>query len=373
MPSRRFCLPVSLRGASGLLCALVLAPLLGCDDGTLTQIPEPGQISGRVCDPGEGRGLEGAFVFVELGAGSREDRITTQTDAEGRFLLEEVPIGTYTVHVERGSFRTALDGVLVEEETLTALDEEECLAPDQVSMIVFDGHDDVQAVLNRLGYSGFEVIDTHHEWEDRDENTPSWVVEAFADPTVLDAYDIVFINCAAHEWALQVADPGALEQAAVNLRRFVAEGGSLYLSDWSYDLLELLYPDAVDWAHDDTEENAAEVGLAQDFLATVTSDELQRFLQLGEVFLRYELNRIAVPRVLGPGSTALLLADIQAEGEVEDEEITYQSVPVLLEHRPTVLGVEPEDVGRVIFTTFHNGSANTRDMDEVLRAIVFSL
>ena len=36
-------------------------------------------------------------------------RIETRTDAEGRFLLEDVPVGTYTVFVERGSFKTSVD------------------------------------------------------------------------------------------------------------------------------------------------------------------------------------------------------------------------------------------------------------------------
>ena len=46
-------------------------------------------------------------------------------------------------------------------------------------------------------------------------------------------------------------------------------------------------------------------------------------------------------------------------------------VPVLIEFRPP--DVAGNNVGRVIYTTFHNGGGNTEDMDAVLRAIVFSL
>jgi SAM-dependent methyltransferase len=350
-----------------------LVGAMGCDDDNLNQIPQPGSVSGQVCDPGEGRGLAGARVYVLVG--SRQEVIETETASDGTFTLEGVPVGEHTVYISRGSFSTEVNGVLVEEELDTPLSEEECLAPDDVTMIVFDGHDNVQEVLGRLGYAGFDVVDTHHEWDERDETTTSWIIDAFGDYEAFASYDIVFINCAAHEWAIDVAYPTVdIERALGNLRRFVAEGGSLYLSDWSYDLLEELYPDAVDWANDDNEWNAAEVGIEQEFLATVESDDLISFLNgQNEVLLRYELSRIAMPRTLGPGSRALLLADVLVEGETEEEPLTYNRVPVLLEHQPEVFGTDPDEVGRVIFTTFHNGANNSRDMDEMLRAIVFSL
>lgn len=361
------------RGMTAFIAACALFGAGACDDENLNQIPQPGSVSGQVCDPGEGRGLAGARVYVLVG--SRQEVVETETASDGTFTLEGVPVGEHTVYIARGSFSTEVSGVIVEEELDTPLSEEECLAPEDVTMIVFDGHDNVQQVLGRLGYAGFDVVDTHHEWDDRDDTTSSWIIDAFGDYESFSAYDIVFINCAAHEWAIDVAYPTAdIDQALGNLRRFVAEGGSLYLSDWSYDLLEELYPDAVDWAYDDNAWNAAEVGLAQEFLASVEDDALLSFLGgQNEVLLRYDLGRIAMPRTLGPGSRPLLLADILAEGETEEEPLSFNRVPVLLEHRPEVFGADPDSVGRVIFTTFHNGDSNTVDMDEVLRAIVFSL
>src|SRR5690606_5027424 len=138
-----------------------------------------------------------------------------------------------------------------------------------VSFTVYDGHDSVEEVLERIGYPVTNLVDTHHEHDEHDETTPSWLVLEFGDYDTFAHNDILFINCAAHEWALDNASPSERIKVLENLRRFVAEGGSIYLSDWSYDLLELLYPDAVDWLGDDEVRNDAEAGLQQFFVGTV--------------------------------------------------------------------------------------------------------
>ena len=96
-----------------------------------------------------------------------------------------------------------------------------------------------------MGFFDFEVIPTFHRFNDRDENTESWLVDHFLDYEDFADNDILFINCGSHEWALQQGEQEEIAQALENLRRFVREGGSLYLSDWAYDLFEVLFPDAV--------------------------------------------------------------------------------------------------------------------------------
>lgn len=353
--------------------ALALAACEGCEVTALQKVLQPGAIAGRVCDPSEAEEpIYGArvWVVVDLSNGT-ERKVETVTDADGRFLLEEVPPGIYTLYVRRGSFRTELEGVVVEEEQVTKIEDESCLSPEVVTMTVYEGHDSVEDVLTRLGYTGFSVVETHHRANERDESTPSWIVEAFSDYERMAENDILFINCGAHEWALERAEESELAVAFENLRRFVAEGGSVYLSDWSYDLLEALYPDAVDWLGDDALENDAERGLSQFFVGTVLDESIAAALGVERAALHYEQSRIAIPIALGEGARALISADIDVDGE--SGPTTLEGVPVLLEYRPVVLGGDPNEVGRILFTTFHNGAANTEDMDEVLRAMVFSL
>lgn len=354
------------------LLALSTSACEGCDADALGRVPQPGAIQGRICDPSvEKEGIFGARVYVAVENGDQTTReISTVSGADGSFLLEGVPAGSHTVYVERGSFRTELPNVEVEEEKITEIDPGECLAPTQVSMTVYQGHDRVEDVLGRLGYTDFTVVTTNHRPQDRDENTPSWIVEAFSNFDDFANNDILFINCGAHEWALEEAEEEARALAIENLRRFVAEGGSIYLSDWSYDLMEELYPDAVDWLGDDEYYNDAESGIEQYFVGDVVDEQIAGVLGLQRAALRYEQNRIAIPLELGVGARALIVADIEVEGA--DENRFFADVPVLLEYQPAVLdfGASP---GRIIYTTFHNGNANTPDMDEVLRAIIYSL
>ncbi len=354
-----------------ICCGLVLLALSGCQcDEGLDPVVYPGEIAGRVCDPGEAVGIGYARVFVEVPrADGSTQEVETVTDAQGAFVLEDVPPGTYTLRVQAGSFTSALDGVEVKEEERTEIEDADCLKPDTIAMTVYDGHDSVEQVLARLGYTDVLVVDTHHESGEHDENTPSWLVEAFGVYDDFSSNDILFINCGPHEWAVDNADPGDLETVLTNLRRFVEDGGSLYLSDWAYDLFELLYPDAVDWYGDDDVRNDAERGVAQDFLAFVQDEELASLIGNGQAFLKYDFSRIALPQELGGGANPLMTASIQYEDD-DGNVLTLDDVPVLLEFLPVAL---VDDPGRIIYTTFHNGANNTRDMDETLRAIIFSL
>lgn len=349
---------------------VLLSPTAGCNNcqgEQLDPIPQPGQISGRICDPGEAKGIWGAEVYVLLDEdGTR--RISTTTNADGSFLLEEIPEGDYTLYVERGSFSTTVEGIQVIEEETTVLSEEDCIEPDQVTMAVYNGHDEVEQVLSRLGYNDFTIHETYHHASDRDDDTESWLKTAFYDYDAFSDNDILFINCAAHEWALDAMTEDEKETVLDNLRQFIEEGGSVYLSDWSYDLLEQLYPDAVDWLGDDAVANDAEHGVAQEFVGSVI-DQGMSAAGLDQVLLRFEQSRIAIPLELGVGTRMMIRAAVLVEQD--EEEVLFEDIPVLLEHRP--ININAEVAGRVIYTTFHNGGNNTQDMDNLLRNIIFSL
>ena len=104
---RSFCL-LTMRAAAVLaMASLFGAPGLSAQTSTIT---------GRVTETGTGEPLASAQVFiVELDLGAL-------TQANGRYLLLNVPVGTHTVTVQRIGFREATATVLVTAGQTVALD-----------------------------------------------------------------------------------------------------------------------------------------------------------------------------------------------------------------------------------------------------------
>ena len=72
-----------------LLLAFFGVGACDCNVAPLAHIVGPGSIAGRVCDPGEGKGIYGADVYVV--AGKDNHRVGTLSDGDGNFLLQSVP------------------------------------------------------------------------------------------------------------------------------------------------------------------------------------------------------------------------------------------------------------------------------------------
>jgi hypothetical protein len=186
-------------------------------------------------------------------------------------------------------------------------------------------------------------------------------------------YGIIFINCGPHDWALDDFSPSDVNKSLQNLREWVAQGGSLYVSDWAYTVLQRLYPDAATW-YGDGSEDAARAATSQHFTGSVVDTDLKGALGKTGTSLLFEKSQVAIATSLGSTSRALINADIEVStGSGYHNHDTQQmtNIPVLFEVKPADL--EPGSKGRVLFTSFHNGPDNTSDMDDVLRAIVFTL
>lgn len=84
------------------------------------------------------------------------------------------------------------------------------------------GYDDIGAVLDEMG-KGFE-----HQVVDFDDLT---------DPSCLEGCDVLFINCSGES-----GDFAQASQVAPVIRQFVAQGGSLYASDWAGAVIHEAFP-----------------------------------------------------------------------------------------------------------------------------------
>jgi len=141
----------------------------------------------------------------------------------------------------------------------------------------------------------------------------------------------------------------------------VERGLRLYFSDWTYDLLETVWPDRIDWVGDDSELDAAQRGLAGPVNARVVDSELAEFMGLNpgdELEIIFNQGGWAVIQDVVSSVDVLVEADIQYDDPDTGVTTTRTS--------PLVVAFDAGG-GRVVFTSFHNEAQITNDARDVLR------
>lgn len=337
--------------------SLIAAALIGCSDYDLTnledgvegaeepggdQIPSneaTGSLHGRICGPDGENWVVGAEVSVEHPWGTA----VALTDDEGWFLLEGVPVGAYTVLVEKGSFTTTFDAQIVADQ-VTELPVEECLLQNDVSIAVVEGtFDSIELVLDHLSLS-YDYV-------------PFYDTTAFLmDPARLAAYDIIFFNCGMDDsWS----DPywgGSPTVVGDNLRTYVNNGGSVYASDWAYWLVETAWPQMNTFQGGDSFNGQAWVGDPGTVTATVLDPVMASRLGSSTAMLNYDL------------LDWVAIRDTQGEVLIEGTYSMYGQTAM----GPLAVRMDSGN-GRVLYTTFHNETQTTLDMDLLLQEIILSL
>ncbi len=185
------------------------------------------------------------------------------------------------------------------------------------------------------------------------------------EPDQLEKYDVVFVACSPvpKTWVVRRVCAGMRANTAVfaarpeivarlnqSLRRFVAGGGTLYASDWQFDLLAIAFPEMIDEA----KVNRGEV---QKVAAEVVDPGLRK--RLGPTIpLRFEKSDWRPAAFTGRDVTTYL------QGRYELSSGGQQTGPLLVSF--------PVGDGTVIFTSFHNEAQNNDVEKELLRYLVFT-
>ena len=314
-----------------------------------------GSISGRICDPSQEGWIVGALVSVSIDYhddGIVDIVIQDHTDSEGRYTLEGVPSGEHHISVQKGSYSTTFDvdfpGGNYE------LQEETCLDPTSVKVaVVLGDFDNVGGLLNDLeipfdsyGHSNYMNLLTR--------------------PDLLAQYDIIFFNCGMPmDW---IASRGVVSS---NLQDYVADGGSIYASDWAHGIVEAAFPYAIDFHGDDSILSPDEfeshthdhpyVGASQNVLADVLDPTMAGAIGNTNASLYYDLDAWVLPQAAGPGSSVMLQGSVYS----------YTDRMRLVENAP--LALQFSAGGSVIYTSFHNEHQMTQDMEKALKEIILSL
>jgi hypothetical protein len=303
----------------------------------------PGGIEGRLCSPNGEFWLEDARVWIDTADG---EHIETRTDSEGRFALDGVPPGQYVLYVAKGSFQGSFD-VVVEEDKVTVLPEDQCeIVIDNTRIAVVEGSfDHMETVLQNLGI-GSGITDIY---------PAGWESALLADYTALSEYDVVIINCGAPEddyfYSALYAD---------NLKQWINEGGSLYASDWAYDIVEHLFSQKIDFLGDDLTRDAA-----QD--ASNTGDEVASVVDTG---LAQSLGQYNVTvKLWAPWAIMESVAsDVRVFIRGPAETYTGYSDG----QAPYTVGFS-YGAGEVIYTSWHQEPGINVDAERALQLLVFEL
>ena len=176
-------------------------------------------------------------------------------------------------------------------------------------------------------------------------------------------YDIIFFNCGISDSWIDMER----EIIKENIRSFVQNGGSIYVSDWAWFFVELPFPAKIDFYGDDLEYRAPMVGREGSVSANVIDITMQAIIGAVGADINFDLPMWVVMQGVGPGVSPLLEATVQA-ADLFGSFTTLSSVPIAARFDVGESG------GRVIYTAFHNEhAATTLDMTDILEEIILSL
>ena len=271
-----------------------------------------------------------------------QDGTFAVSGADGTFSFDtQVPTGKSWLVVQKGQFRRVRQiqvdaaGPLAIDPKITTLPGKGDAAngDDVPKMVVLKDDSDFDHIyesLNKLGITDFEI------------RTDRSLLENQAE---LLKYHIVFVPCGAS------ADPiSASASAQDNMRAFVAAGGKLYVTDWSYEFVRQPFQGYVSWVGETATLGSAASGDEWDSPATAQDQGLSDWLAAtGDATFNVTGNWTEIAGVNTVQGT-------DAQGNPADVTPTVWITGTKNGAvRPTTVSFQ-QQCGRVLFSTYHTES-----------------
>lgn len=334
--------------------------LLACNDVEVDSTYPPaedttGTIAGRVCSPDGDGWLEDAWVYTNIvddGGVIRGIR-ETYTDRDGYFVLGRVPAADQvTVYIQKGTYQDTIEAT-VRKGSLTSLPEPVCRDPLSISALVVLGeYDTFSRMLDEIGVTTYSTVDG---------TDPDALYALLSNEEAMLGFDIVCVNGGIQEEGV-VDDP----LVATNVSAYVEAGGTLFVTDWSYDLVERSFPEAIDFLGDDLTLSAAERGVAETISdALVVDQSLAGYLGKQTVEVRYDLAYWPLLEGASGQVVVHITGDAHYTEDGSSEPVAAQGVPLLVSFAA--------GYGTVVFSTFREEANLTSDMAEILQYMLYSL
>jgi len=295
--------------------------------------------------------------------------------ADGTFQVDNVPEGSWILVVQKGEFRR-VSYVDVLGETTVNLSREQTTFPSLHAppndftphmAVALGSYDIMEDIVAKMGLC---PLDGEFHWtrtacdhiEFFDNGGANWG-ESFPDfQTLLMDYNkmksfhVIFVPCSSS------ATDAALRNATVkeNIRNYVKEGGKWYVADWSYDFVEQVFPEFLDFEGDDFSIGAADEASGEfDSTGRAVDPDLRNWLAaIGEPAdgINFQENwdcLQALGNVAGfddTGAPITITPYTWAEGPVTRSNDCFSG------NAPLTLTF-PYGCGKVLFTTYHTVGA----------------
>ncbi len=320
-----------------------------------------GSVKGRVCAPSEHVFVSDARVWVEgVGCDGEAFSIETTSGADGTYYLLDVPCGTHNLKIEKGSFSADHSVTIVAGELLDATGSANklCFNGATTIAVLAGSWDDMGGLLDQLGLD----YDLYNDAGDA--GADGQLVELLSTPERLANYDIVFANCGGTVGWLPQDEPQVMQ----NIKDFVLNGGSLYMSDYAWVLGEWSFPDKVEWQDDDDPSSMGDSDSPQvipsgtKVNATIVDGALAGYLGKNTIAIEFDQGPQIAAVSVANGAFAHVTGNINVPLE-----LSLQNAPLALSYVPA------SGAGRVIYTNFHNDAQTTADMLTILNYFVFTL
>jgi hypothetical protein len=276
----------------------------------------------------EGFGIQGAEIVGESFHG---ETVFGQTDWSG-WVEMEMPANDYHFTATKGRYTTEWD--ITHQEWARWEFGPYAVDPTGADRLVVRGHyDDAGDTLNSIGFP-------YHQVDNESDVPADNSINVLTHPAVLAEYDVIFFSSGLDEAWFPHRD-----EVAENLREFVANGGSVYVSDLAYQIVEFIDEDAVDFAGDDNEWTGAMQGLPGHATLSIDDATLEECV----------LQQAAAEIELGSGNSWAVIESVRDDVNV----VTRADVGDLYggdsSNVPLAVSFQPfEGGGTVTFTSFQN-------------------
>jgi hypothetical protein len=183
-------------------------------------------------------------------------------------------------------------------------------------------------------------------------------------------YDAVVINSGARGFGAWVyngveADDDIVADGAAmdNFTTYMKRGGVLIASDWAYDLVETVWPSAVEFFGEAEGLDAAQVGSDGMIVARVTDEDLASVLGTDQLQLTFDYSHWAIMLDAAADVVVHLRGDVSYRASGGEGEQMLTDVPLLVSFNPA-------DGGTVVLSSFSWRAQNTATTDALLNAVV---